>query len=197
MGIFSTDMLSQVRNLMSRRRPERATSVDVPHGDAASEYGIGMAVPEDGYRPVSEFDGKMLEALFTEAGGGMGGGGNLEMESDAHRQGEGTRNWGANYNAAASAVAALDVRTLATRSAMAIGVASGDFSADGLFDQDNADGCSELLQNTGAAREGYGFEAGCSEEARGGWMAQRQADQQFPNLRGHGLLPDLPDAVEL
>src|SRR5687768_7229205 len=119
MGVFSTDMLSQVRNLMSRRRPERTTSADVPHSDAAaSEYGIGVAVPEDGYRPVSEFDGKMLEALFTEAGGGMGGGGNLEMEADARRNGgEGTRNWGANYNAAASAVASVDVRTLATRSA--------------------------------------------------------------------------------
>jgi hypothetical protein len=197
MGIFSTDMLSQVRNLMSRRRPERATSVDEPHGDAtASEYGIGMAAPEDGYRPVSEFDGKMLEALFTEAGGGMGGGGNLEMESDGHRQGEGTRNWGANYNAAASAVAALDVRTLATRSAMAIGVASGDFSADGLFDQDNADGWSELLQSAGAAHEGAGFQAGFFSQSDSGWLAEIQADNQFPNLRGRGLLPDLTDAIE-
>jgi hypothetical protein len=198
MGIFSTDMLSQVRNLMSRRRPERATSADMPHSDAAaSEYGIGVAVPEDGYRPVSEFDGKMLEALFTEAGGGMGGGGNLEMEADARRNGgEGTRNWGANYNAAASAVASVDVRTLATRSAMAIGVASGDFSADGLFDQDNADGWSELLQSAGAAHEGAGFAAGFSDQSGSDWLEEVQADSSFPNLRGHGLLPDLTDAIE-
>jgi hypothetical protein len=140
---------------------------------------------------------KMLEALFTEASGGMGGGGNLEMEADARRNGgEGTRNWGANYNAAASAVASVDVRTLATRSAMAIGVASGDFSADGLFDEGNADGWSELLQSSAAPYESAGFAAGFSDQSDSDWLAEVQADNQFPNLRGHGLLPDLSDAIE-
>ncbi len=139
-----------------------------------------------------------MEALFTEAGGGMGGGGDLELEADDRRHGgEGSRNWGANYGAAASAVSGLDVRTLATRAVMGIGVASGDFSADGLFDEDNADGWSELLQSGDAAREGYGFEAGFSDEPDDDWLAELRDGQQFPNLRGHGLLPDLSGAVEL
>ena len=89
------------------------------------------------------------------------------------------------------------MRTLATRAVMGIGVASGDFSADGLFDEDNAGGWSELLQSGDAARDGSGFEAGFSDEPDEDWLAELRDGQQFPDLRGHGLLPDLSGAVEL
>jgi hypothetical protein len=89
------------------------------------------------------------------------------------------------------------VRTLATRAVMGIAVASGDFSADGLFDEDTADGWSELLQSDDAGRDGFGFEAGFSDQLGADWLAELRDGQQFPNLRGHGLLPDLTGAVEL
>ena len=200
MGVFSANTRSQFRNFFTGRRSDSAASSETRHGDeeAVSGNTIGLTIPENGFRPVSEFDGKMMEALFTEAGGGMGGGGDLELEADDRRHGgEGSRNWGANYGAAAAAVSGLDVRTLATRAVMGIGVASGDFSAEGLFDEDNADGWSELLQSGDAARDGYGFEAGFSDEPDGDWLEALRDGQQFPNLRGHGLLPDLSDAVEL
>jgi hypothetical protein len=89
------------------------------------------------------------------------------------------------------------VRTLAARAIMGIGVASGDFSADGLFDEDNAGGWSELLQSGDAARDGYGFEAGFSGKPDEDWLAELHDGQRFPDLRGHGLLPDLSGAAEL
>src|SRR4051794_9000071 len=176
---MSSTAKSNCANFFAGRRSDSVASSETRHsdGEAVSENTIGLTIPENGFRPVSEFDGKMLEALFTEAGGGMGGGGNLEFE-DAERRhgGGGPRNWGANYNVAASAVAALDVRTLATRTAMAIGMASGDFSADGLFDEGNADGWSELLQSSGTVREGFGFQAEFSGERDKSWLAELQAD---------------------
>jgi hypothetical protein len=201
MGVFSANTRSQFRNFFAGRRSDSAASSETRHsdGEAVSGNTIGLTIPENGFRPVSEFDGKMMEALFTEAGGGMGGGGGLELEADDRRHGgEGSRDWGANYGAAAAAaVAGLDVRTMATRAIMGIAVASGDFSADGLFDEDNADGWSELLQSGDAARDGYGFEAAFSDEPNGDWLEALRDSQQFPNLRGHGLLPDLSGAVEL
>lgn len=203
MGVFSANARNQFRDFFTGRRPVQAASSKGPweECDAHPEQAVGLSMPEDGFRPVSEFDGKMLEAMFTEAGGGAGGagggGGGLELEESTDQKGgEGVRNWGADYGAAASAVAGLDVRTLATRAAMAIGVASGDFSADGLFDQDNADGWTELLQNAGAVREGHGFEAGVSSGDTADWLAGLDSGAEFPNLRGHGLLPDLSDVIE-
>lgn len=199
MGVFSATARSQFRDFFTGRRPVQAASSEGMREecDAHPEQAVGLSMPEDGFRPVSEFDGKTLEAMFTEAGGGAGGGGGgLELEESADRKsGEGVRNWSADYGAAASAVAGLDVRTLATRAAMAIGVASGDFSADGLFDQDNADGWTELLQNAGAVREGHGFEAGVSFGDAADWTAGLYSGTEFPNLRGHGLLPDLSDVI--
>jgi hypothetical protein len=199
MGVFSANARSQFRDFFTGRRPVQAASSEGPweECDAHPEQAVVLSMPADGFRPVSEFDGKTLEAMFTEADGGAGGGGGgLELEESAERKGgAGVRNWSADYGAAASAVAGLDVRTLATRSAMAIGVATGDFSADGLFDQDNADGWTELLQNAGAVREGHGFEAGVSSGDAADWMAGLDSGAEFPNLRGHGLLPDLSDAI--
>jgi len=200
MGVFSANARSQFRDFFTGRRPVQAAPSEGlrEECDAHPEQAVGLSMPEDGFRPVSEFDGKTLEAMFTEAGGGAGGGGGgLELEESAGRKGgEGVRNWSADYAAAASAVAGLDVRTLATRAAMAIGVATGDFSANGLFDQDNADGWTELLQNAGAVREGHGFEAGVSSGDAADWTAGLDGGTEFPNLRGHGLLPDLSDAIE-
>ena len=199
MGVFSVNARNQFRDFFTGHRLVQAASSQGPwkECDAHPEQAVGLSMPKDGFRPVSEFDGKTLEAMFTEAGGGAGGGGgDLELEDSAERKGgEGVRKWGADYSAAASAVAGLDVRTLATRAAMAIGVESGDFSADGLFDQDNADGWTELLQNAGAVREGCGFEAGVSSGDAADWMAGLDSGAEFPNLRGHGLLPDLSDAI--
>jgi hypothetical protein len=199
MGVFSANARSQLRDFFTGRRPVQAAPSEGLREECGAhpEQAVGLSMPEDGFRPVSQFDGKMLEAMFTEAGGGAGGGGGLELEESAEQKGEGTRNWGADYGAAASAVATLDVRTLATRAAMAIGVASGDFSADGLFDQDNADGWTELLQSAGAIRGGYGFEAGVlsGDGDAADWMAGLDGAAEFPNLRGHGLLPDLTDVI--
>jgi hypothetical protein len=44
-------------------------------------------------------------------------------------------------------------------------------------------------------REGYGFEAGFSGDAAIDWIAGVDDGAVFPNLRGHGLLPDLSDAI--
>ena len=92
-------------------------------------------MPEDGFRPVSEFDGKMLEAMFTEAGGGMGGGGDLELEA-MPPEGRGRfpqlgrqlrrRRIGGRRSRRADPGDPLG---------HGIGVATGDFSADGLFDR--------------------------------------------------------------
>jgi hypothetical protein len=123
MGVFSANTRNQFRNLLAGRRSDNLASSETRHsdGEVVSENAIGLTIPEAGFRPVSEFGGKMMEALFTEAGGGMGGGGDLELEADDRRQGgEGTRDWGTNYGAA-SAVAGLDVRTLATRTVRASG----------------------------------------------------------------------------
>ena len=195
MGVFSANRGSQFRNILCRpavgqrwHRPKHGTATEKRFQDNT----IGLTIPENGFRPVSEFDGKMMEALFTEAGGGMGGGGGLELEADDRRHGgEGSRDWGANYGAAAAAaVAGLDVRTMATRAIMGIGVASGDFSADGLFDEDNAGGWSELLQGGDAARDGSGFEAGFSDEPDDGlaggtprWPAVSQSARPWPAAR--------------
>lgn len=204
MGVFSASAGSQLLGFFTGRRPNRAASPRPAReeSDACAERTIGPSIPEDGFRAVSEFDGKMLEAMFTEAGGGGGAGaggggdGGLEMEENAKRPGgEGSRSWGTDYGAAASAVAALDVRTLTTRASVAVAVASGDLGADGLFDQDNADGWTELLQNAGAPRESFGFDAGFADDAEDGRMTDPESGEGFPNLRGRGHLPDLSEAI--
>src|SRR5688500_12908602 len=110
MGVFSANTRRQFRNFFDGRRSDGVASSESRHsdGEAVSGNTIGLTIPENVLRPVSEFDGKTMEALFTEAGGGMGGGGDIELEADDRRQGrEGSRNWGANYGAAASAVSGL------------------------------------------------------------------------------------------
>ena len=96
MGVFSANTRNQVRNFFTGRRSESAVSSEMLHGEEAdSEHKVGLTLPESDFRPVSEFDGKMMEALFTEAGGGKGGGGDLELESEDRRNGgERSRNWG-------------------------------------------------------------------------------------------------------
>ena len=110
MGVFSANTRSQFRNFFAGRRSDGVASSETRHSDGESGFWKHHRPdhPEEGFRPVSEFDGKTMEALFTEAGGGMWGGGDIELEADDRRQGrEGSRNWGANYGAAASAVSGL------------------------------------------------------------------------------------------
>lgn len=150
---------------------------------------------------MTEFGGDVLEALIAEAGGDVGGGSDLEFDSDVRRPGAGAeagpRDWGPDYGRAGSAAAALDVRTLATRMMMALGIADGDFGdAEGFFDADGADGWSDLLQGeagpiAGVQSGGAGTGAGAAEAA--GPLPGRP--DGLPTLRGRGCLPDLGDAL--
>lgn len=151
---------------------------------------------------MGEFGGDVLEALIAEAGGGSGGGGDLEFDSDIRRQGAGTetgrRDWGPDYAAAGAAASGLDVRGLATRMAMAFGMADGDFGDDdAFFDADGADGWSDLLQGNAGPAGGVGFGGGgagvdVAAECVRPHSAGRGA---LPTLRGRGCLPDLGDAL--
>ncbi|UEM05181.1 hypothetical protein JL101_007025 [Skermanella rosea] len=154
------------------------------------------------FHEVGEFGGDVLEALIAEAGGGSGGGGDLEFDRDIRRQGAdaetGPRDWGPDYGAAGSVASGLDVRTLATRMMMAFGVADGDFgSADPFFDADGADGWSDLLQGDAGPAGGVRFGGGGA-----GIEAAEEPDPPhsaglgaLPTLPGRGCLPDLGDAL--
>ncbi|WP_158044466.1 hypothetical protein [Skermanella pratensis] len=167
---------------------------DAPETCSADPIGRG-----EGFRDMGEFGGDVLEALIAEAGGGGGVGGDLEFDSDVRRQGTGAEasrsDWGPDYGAAGSAVAALDVRTLATRMAMALGGDPG--VGDGFFDADSADGWSDLLQGDagpagGMRFGGGGAGVGAVEDGAEPVPARRGA---LPTLRGRGCLPDLGDAL--
>ena len=161
MGVFSANTRSQFRNFFSGRRSEQCCIVRRHSGeecDAHPEHAVGLTGTEGRVPSGIGVRRKMLEAMFTEAGGGTGGGGGLELE--------------AMPPAMAGKAPATGAPTTAPphrRSRPSTcgpwrparpwrsGWQRGDFSADGLFDEDNADGWSELLQSSGAAREGSRF----------------------------------------
>ena len=62
--------------------PPRTVRRTAQRSDATRSKRFGLHHARDGFRPVSEFDGKTMEAMFTEAGGG-GDDDGLELEADA------------------------------------------------------------------------------------------------------------------